>query len=76
VHLIPEGNGRELRHRSTEGEPAAHDLAHGLVTPKPEIESPSRLLTSAGNPGNDAIPLSPTWDFEPGDWTGEGNFRY
>jgi hypothetical protein len=73
MNLVAEGDRAKLCHLSSEREPTVHHLADGLLGPEAEVESAAGFFTSAGNPGDDSIPLAPTRDLKTGDGSGSRN---
>jgi hypothetical protein len=76
VYLVAQRNRREFGQLPPECVPAAHHLTHGCIAPEAEIESAARLGPATGNAGDDAVPLAPTRDLEPGDLSWKRNFPH
>jgi hypothetical protein len=62
MDLVAEDDRLKAGHCSTKGQPAAHHLTNRFRAPKTEIKPTAGAFTSAGNPGDYPVVVSPTGD--------------
>jgi hypothetical protein len=66
MNLVTENYGAEAGHRSPKSEPTIHYLADRLSTPEAQVESSSRLISAAGDPGDNTVTFAPAGDLVTG----------